>query len=161
MSRQTTSTSFVTPIKSDGTVPAQGADSNFSNGRGVYTLEAGALYFFPVGGQDAATLSAHFQWDAEIILTSITLEDSDMPGNDVSDYASSAAGSWIDEDPPGAFVGTKGAGVTVSAVGVVAVAGGAAGGCRFDIETAARRTRFAVQVGATGGQMRCATWGKE
>ena len=130
-------------------------------GNGAFTLVAGATYFFPLGGTDSKVISAHMHWDASIVITSITVEDTDFSPRDVLDFTSSAGGQWIDEDPTTAFVGTKGAGVTVTN-GVVAVAGGALGGARFNIaDTGARRTRLAVVVGATGGEVRCASWSKE
>lgn len=157
MTRSTISTSFITPIKSDGTVQTESA-TEF--GRGSYTLATGVTYYYPLGGQDALDVSAHLQWDASIIITSITVEDSNMPDSEVTWY-SSTAGEWIDEDPSTAFVGTVGAGVTVTA-GVTAVAGGALGGAMYHVsDTAARRTRIKVVVGATGGEMRVASWGKQ
>ena len=155
--RHPTSTSFITPIKSDG---VEQTESATEFGRGSFTLTAGATYYYPIGGQDCPNLSAHMHWDAAIVITSITVEDCDMPPGEVSDYVASTGGQWIDEDPAAAFVGVKGAGVTVTS-GVVAAAGGALGGCLFHISTGARRTRLAVVVGATGGEMRCAAWGKE
>jgi len=161
MGRQTTSTSFVTPIKSDGTVQEQSA---VEFGRGAFTLLANTTYYFPVGGQDAFIVSAHMRWDASIVITTITFEDCDFPpgtgGAEVTDFETSSEGAWIDEDPSTAFVGTKGAGVTVTS-GVVAVAGGAKGGCRFNVDgQGARRSRLAVVVGGTGGEVVCSTWGK-
>lgn len=157
MSRHPTSTSYITPIKSDGTVQDP---SNVEFGRGAFTLVTGVKYFYPLGGQDAPTLSAHVQWDASLVITSITVEDCNFPDSEVAWHAD-AAGEWIDEDPASAFVGSDGAGVTVTA-GVVAVAGGAQGGCMFHIsDTGARRTRLAVVVAGTGGEMRVAAWGKE
>jgi len=167
MGRRTTSTSYITPIKSDGTVETE---DGTEFGRGSYTLASGTRYFYVIGGADAPFNSIHFQWDASIIITSLTVEDCNFPpvargdgaggAGDVSDF-SVAAGDWIDEDPSTAFVGTVGAGVTVTS-GVVAVAGGAQGGCMFHVvDTGARRTRVNMLVGGTGGEARCAVWAKE
>lgn len=157
MGRHPASTSYVTPFVTTGTEQAQSA-AEF--GRGTFTLLTGVTYFFPLGGQDAPFISAHCQWDASIVITSITVEDCDFTEADIPWYSDNA-GEWIDEDPSTAFVGTKGAGVTVTS-GVVAVAGGAIGGCMFHIaDSGARRTRLKVVVGGTGGEMRVATWGKE
>lgn len=161
MSRRPTSTSFITPIKSDGTVQTESA-TEF--GRGSFTLASGTTYFYPLGGDDASMMDAHCQWDASIVITSITVETCSFPpgvnGGGVEDH-DDAAGEWIDQDLPTAYVGTDGAGVTVTA-GVVAVAGGAQGGCNFQIsDNPARRTRLKVVVGGTGGEMRVASWGKE
>lgn len=157
MGRATNSTTFSTPVIATGTVQEPAA-SVF--GRGTFTLLTGVTYFFPLGGQDAATISAHVRWDASIILTSITVEDCNFPESDVPIY-NDDAGAWIDEDPSTAFVGSDGAGVTVTA-GVIAVTGGAQGGCMFHMDgTGARRTRLKVVVGATGGAMKVGTWAKE
>ena len=153
--RHPISTSYITPIKSDGTEQVASA-SEF--GRGTFTLAAGT-YYYPLGGQDSPVQSCHFQWDATIAITSITVEDCNMPESEVPNY-STVAGAWIDEDPSTAFVGTVGAGTTVTN-GVVAHTAGAAGGCMFHIaDTGARRTRLAVVVG-TEGDIRCSAWGKE
>jgi hypothetical protein len=129
-------------------------------GRGSFTLASGATYFYPIGGQDCPVVSAHCQWDAAIVLTSITVEDCNFPESEVDSW-DDAAGEWIDEDPSAAFVGSDGAGVTVTA-GVVDVSGGAQGGCMFHVSSnGARRTRLKVVVGGTGGEMRVAAWGKE
>ncbi len=158
MGRSPTSSSFITPIKSDGVVQTESA-TEF--GRGSFTLALSTTYYYPIGGTDCPVQSVHCHWDASIVITSITVEDCNMPPAEVSDYVASTGGLWIDEDPTTAFVGTKGAGVTPTN-GVVAVTGGALGGCMFHIaDTGARRTRLAVVVGATGGEMRVAAWGKE
>lgn len=157
MARHPTSTSFVTPFVSTGTEQVQSA-TEF--GRGSFTLLTGVTYFYPIGGQDTPTLSAHIQWDAAIVITSITIEDCNMPESEVHWYSDNA-GEWIDEDPSTAFVGSDGAGVTVTN-GVVAVAGGAAGGAMIHMDgNGARRTRLKVVVGGTGGEVRVASWAKE
>lgn len=155
--RHPISTSYITPIKSDGTVQTESA-TEF--GRGSYTLASSSTYYFPLGGQDVPFLSGHMQWDASIILTSVTIEDCNFPETDVTWY-SNGSGEWIDEDPTTAFVGLDGAGATASN-GVVAVAGGAQGGAMFHVaQTGARRTRLAVVVAGTGGEVRVSGWGKE
>lgn len=158
MTRSPTSTSFITPVSAAGVVQSP---SGVEFGRGSFTLAAATTYFFPVGGQDGGLVSAHLHWDAAIIITSLTVEDCDFPNSEISDFHAGTGGEWIDEDPSTAFVGTKGAGVTVTN-GVVAVTGGALGGCRFNVaDQGARRTRIKVVVGATGGEIRCAAWAKE
>ncbi len=128
--------------------------------RGFYTLASGSTYVYEVGGPDAPYISASIAWDASIIITSITVEDCDWPAVDVSPFATSNQ-DWFDEDPAAAFIATKGAGVT-NTNGVISVAGGAVGGCRYNIEqTGAMRTRFIVVVGGTGGKLRFASHGKE
>lgn len=163
MGRHPSNKGYLTPKKqTDATdAPASGsvpAAYPSTSSRGWFTLAAGT-WLIPLGGQDCPIHSAHCQWDANFVATGITVEDCDAEPADVSDV-SVFAGDWIDEDPSTAFVGTVGAGVTVTN-GVVAVAGGAAGGCMFHIaDTGARRTRLRVVVG-TQGIFRCSSWGKE
>ena len=88
-----------------------------------------------------------------------TVEDCCFAPIEVSDH-NTVAGTWLAEDPTDAFVATDGAGTTATN-GVVAVAGGTAGGAMWHVDTAARRTRLKVVVGGTGGEVRVATWGKE
>lgn len=138
---------YVTPIKSDGTEPDQ-------IGRGIYTLTAGATYYYVLGGAGGVFGSGTITgYDAAAILTSATIQDTDHPEQDITNI-NAVVGDWISEDPATAFVGADGAGWTVTN-GVLAVAGGAVGGARFNIaETAAARTRVAVVVGGTGGRFR-------
>ncbi len=164
MGRRTTSTSFLAPFKSDGVLQAE-ADATF--GRGAYTLTSATTYYFELGGKDGDIVSAHLQWDSAIILTSVTVQDSNMPESTDNTSAtgvtawSSTAGDWISENPSTAFVGVAGAGVSATS-GVVAATGGAQGGCMFHVAlTGARRSRIAIVVGGTGGSLRCSTWAKE
>lgn len=157
MARSNISTSFITPVNAAGTIQTPGAAIY---GRGTFLLVTGTTYYFPLGGQDATAVSAHVRWDSDIIIDSITVEDCNYSEDDVSNYADDA-GDWIDEDPSTAFVGSDGAGVTATN-GVIAVAGGAAGGCMFHMDgTGARRTRVKVVVGGTGGYMKISGWSKE
>lgn len=157
MARHPSNTQYVQPIKSDGTYQTESA-TEF--GRGAYTLSSGTTYYYPIGGADSPVTSAHVQWDAAIVITSITIEDCNMQPADVTDY-SATAGEWIDEDPSTAFVGTVGSGASVTN-GVVANSGGAAGGCMFHVaDNGARRIRLKVVVAGTGGELRVSAWGKE
>lgn len=163
MGRHPTSNRFITPFVTTGTEqPETGAEF----GRGSFTLLANTTYFFPLGGQDCPFLSAHIQWDASIALTAVKLEDCDFPDGPDADhgevpYWSDNAGEWIDEDPTTAFVGTVSTGTTVTN-GVVAHTAGAQGGAMFHYaDNGAERVRLRVEVGATGGEVRVGSWGKE
>jgi len=161
MGRKTTGSTYVQPYKADGTLETE---DGTELGRGTYTLASGTTYYFPLGGADTPVSSVHLQHDAAVIITTATIEDTNFPGRgpdgDVTDY-SATAGHWIDENPSTAFVGTVGAG-TSATNGVVAVTGGNAGGAMWHVaDTGARRTRLAVVVGGTGGEVRVAVWGKE
>lgn len=140
---------YVTPIKSDGTEPAE-------IGRGKYTLEAGATYYYLLGGRGGVFGSGTITgYTSAAIITSGTIQDTDHSELDVTNI-SSTVGEWISEDPANAFVGADGTGWdTTTTPGVLAVAGTGLGGARFNIaETAASRTRITVVVGGTGGIFR-------
>jgi len=166
MGQHPSNTDYITPIKTSDGSPAALAGSvpagypAGSPSRGFYTLASGQIYVFLLGGKDCPVHSAHFEWDAAIILTTLTVEDCNANPTETADTATHGA-SWVDEDPTTAFVGFKGAGTTVTN-GVVAVAGGAIGGCMFHIaDTGAKRTRITAVVGGTGGIIRCSTFGKQ
>lgn len=127
---------------------------------GVYTLTAGQVYYYIVGQTDAVNLSITFTGEASaLIITSATIQDTDHPVQDVTDF-DATAGRWLTEDPTTAFVAVDGVGWSASN-GVVAVAGGALGGARWNLgEDAAHRTRLEVVVGATGGAVRVSRSGK-
>lgn len=145
---------YVQPI--DNTGVAIAGDS----ARGMYTLTAGSTVFFVLGGAEAPNISATLTgYDAALILTSVTWQDTDHPEQDVTNH-SVVAGEWITEDPATAFVGADGAG-WVPTNGVLAVAGGALGGARWNVvSTASYRQRLAVVVGGTGGRVRVTSHGK-
>ncbi len=160
MGRRSASSSYVTPIKSDGVVQTE---SGTEFGRGSYTLAAGT-YLYPLDGADSSIVSVHLQHDASVALTSCTIETCNLPDlasdSDGAAWYSTTAGHWIDEDPTTAFVGVVGANTTATN-GVVAVTAGAAGGAMWHVgNNGARRTRLKVVCG-TGGEIRVATWGKE
>ncbi len=156
MGRSPTSNSYITPYKADGT---RQVESAVQYGRGAFTLSANTTYYFILGAPDCPWVSAGVEWDESIVLTTMTIEDTNHHKDEASDYSTAA---WTPEKPTTAYVGTNGAsGVTVSN-GVVTATGGAVGNCMFHVaDSAARRTRLAVVVGATGGEMRVAAWSKE
>lgn len=149
--------SDVAPIKSDGT------STSTPNGKQGYTLLSGTTYYYPLGGNSAPLESCHVQWDASIIITAITIEDTNF--DDVTNY-SATSGEWISENPSTAYISTTShnastGGATVTA-STIAVAGGTAGGCMYHLgNTGAKRTRLSVVVGGTGGVLRVATHGKD
>lgn len=170
MARRSHGDGFAQCIKSDGVV--QAFSGTELGGPGCYTLASGTTYYFPLNAFESADkLAVHLIHDASIVITSATIEDSNLPpptaidgatvGVQTSWFESSAAGRWIDEDPSTAFVGTKGA-ATSATNGVVAVTGGTAGGAMWHfVDAASRRARLAVVVGGTGGEVIVACWAKE
>ncbi len=139
---------------------ADGVEATPAAGRGNFTLVLGTTYVFILGGEDAPIESAHFNWDAGIVLTSLTVQDCNMGETEVTN-TSTTGGHWIGETPLTAYVAVDGAGVS-QAIGVVSATGGAVGGCMFHVSnTGARRTRIRVVVGATGGVIRCGAHGKD
>lgn len=141
------------------------------------TLVLSTTYVFPFGAPRSAVpaesplVAAFVRWDAAAILT-ITVETAIVPaawlGADpragtpqLTDF-DATAGFWLPQNPPTAYVpvvgGTVGTGATAM---TVSVAGGAAGGCEFDLGNfGARRGRVKIVVGATGGVVRVGVHGK-
>jgi hypothetical protein len=138
---------YIQPIDSTGALVTAIA------GHGRYTLTAGTTYYYPIGrtagGFQSITLTGH---TAGLIITSATVQDTDHSEKDYTDF-DATAGIWINEDPAGGFVPVDGTGWTVSN-SVVAAAGTAIGGARWNLgEDGATRTRLAVVVGVTGGDV--------
>lgn len=143
---------------------------------GDCTLVNGRTYLFAVGSSEAPLpaevplTSIHLRWDAAVIVT-FTIETCNFPAkkpgvlgdvgpDDVTDV-DATAGNWIQENPSGVYVGTVGAGVTVTNL-TIAVAGGAAGGAMIHLgNLGSRRVRVKAVVGGTGGKVRCNVRGKE
>lgn len=172
MARRSHGDGFAACVKSDGTVQTV---SGTEFGNGTFTLAASGLYYFPLPHFESAWLiSVQLRHDAAIAITSATIEDCNMPApvalgdasraGVVSWYEAASEGSWIDEDPATAFVGTRndGGGSTTPTNGVVAVVAGGKGGAMWHfVDAASRRARLAVQVGATGGEVQVCCWSKE
>lgn len=139
--------SYITPIDSNG------AQVTTIVGHGRFTLTAGTTYYYVVGrtagAHQSVTLTGH---TAGLIITSATIQDTDHSEIDYTN-SDATAGIWINEDPSGGFVPVDGTGWTVTNC-VVAAAGTGAGGARWNLgEDAATRTRLAVVVGGTGGDV--------
>lgn len=147
---------YVPPVQT-----SDGVELTEQIGRGIFTLAANTTYVFVLGGADAPFISATLTgYDAAMILTTVTVQDTDHPEQEVTNH-STVAGEWVSEDPTTAFVGADGTG-WVPTNGVLNVAGTGVGGARFNVaETAAFRTRLIVVVGATGGRVRVSSHGKE
>lgn len=146
--------SYITPID------ASGVPLTTSKGPGVFTLTAGQTYYYVLGGSDAPFQSAQLTSStASLVITSATVQDCNHQPNEVSNH-SAVAGEWIGEVPTTAYVAVTGTGWSATN-GVVASSGSALGGALWHIaESGARRTRIAVVVGATGGDVRFSGWGK-
>lgn len=160
-------------------VPKPESNAISSAGVGV-TVEPGlgcklgiGTYFFAVSIPDASRMAIHCAWDANLVATSVGLEDSILPrfkmpadpdsGADASDI-SLLVGQWFQETAAGVLTisnvsssgGTGGSTVTS---GVIAIAGGTAGGAMLNAVLASRRARIKV-VTTTGGYFRVCSWGK-
>ena len=157
MGRHPNSTSYITPYSAAGAEQVQSA-TEF--GRGSFTLTAATTYMFPLPAQDVPVLGVHLQHDAAIAITSATIEMCSLPPQETSDFSDNA-GEWFGLAPTTAYVPVDGASTTATN-GVVAVVAGNIGGAHWDIaDTGARRARLKIVVGATGGEVRVASWGKE
>lgn len=158
---------------SDGVVIPANADKDPST-FGV-TLVNGVTYVFPFGADISAVpsqsmvVSAQLRWDNAIAM-SVTLEETLWPQFSPSDLSSgitdvsqhsTTVGHWSLVRPPDAYVEVSGGGSYTIATGVVAVVAGQAGGVVFNLALwGARRGRFKIVVGGTGGLVRCAVHGK-
>lgn len=161
MSRQSTSTSFLTPYSAADTSPAAGGDAAFGdNCRGVFTLVLGTTYYYDLGGADASLLHLMMQGDATVIITSATLEETDLSVTEAP-LTSDVSGQWFAVHTDRITAIAEGTGWAVTS-DVGSTSGGTQGGFAMNvIDQAARRTRLKVVVGATGGEVRVNCWGKE
>lgn len=159
MGRRATSP-YITPIKSDGTLPAPGGDAAIDALPGIFTLAA-ATYYVPLpGGEDSWLVSLMAQWDATAVITSITIEETDLPEATASWFAASA-GKWFPVDSSKIKAAFNGAGTTAVTAGAIGhTVAGAGGSIQNAQDVAARRFRAAVVV-ATGGEARFSGWAKE
>lgn len=137
-----------------------------------YNLLASTTYYIDASLPDASIMSIHCTWDGNIILTSLNYESSNMPAfasqsdpysdnsgvADVANNATDAAGLWLPWNPSTAYIPIVGGTVTSA---TIAVAGGAAGGCVFELTQADRRGRTKIVVGTTGGYFRQHMHGKQ
>ncbi len=129
--------------------------------RGVYTLASGTNYFVEVPCSDAGLVHVLLQGDAALILTSVTIEETDLDGKDAL-VITDTTGTWLVTDDTRITAKAEGAGWTIGANDIAAVAGGAAGAASFNIsDVGARRMRVKIVVGGTGGEVRVSFWGKE
>jgi hypothetical protein len=137
-----------------------------------YKLAAGTWYI-DCSMPDAVNAAVHCSWDSTIVISALNIQTSGMPAYkslsapftdssgavDVSGFAADTTGLWLKQDPSTAYVPiTPGAGTVTNMT--VAIAGGTAGGCEFDIgNLASRRCRTKLVV-TTGGYFRQHTHGK-
>lgn len=136
------------PHSPDPYLPIYKSDATLlQQGRNGVTLTSGTTYYVAFGAEGALIQSVHLQWDPALILTAVTVEDSNNPDAAI---ASATAGEWIQEDPATAYVGGIG-NLTVTNL-TLAVAGGAAGGAMIHLgNLGSLRQRLKIVVGGTGG----------
>jgi hypothetical protein len=141
--------------------PAAGGDAAFgANSRGVFTLVLGTTYYFDLGGADASLIHALLQGDAGIVITSASIEETDLSVTEAP-LISDVSGQWFPTDAGRITSVAEGTGWTATS-DVGATSGGTQGGVAWNVtDQAARRTRIKMVVGATGGDARMCTWGKE
>lgn len=136
------------------------------------TLASSTTYYFPFGAQHAAVpsesplTSFQLRWDALIIMTvtvettlvPATLQPGDPRGPALLSDFDATAGFWLQQNPTTAYVPATGGTPTNM---TVAVAGGSAGGCEFDLGNfGPRRGRIKMVVAGTGGLVIGSIWGK-
>jgi len=131
--------------------PVNGAGVKLElDGNGYATLIAATTYFFELPAELAVKPLQSFsaQWDAVIVMTSLSPQDTNI--GDATSFADTL-GAWLTQNPTTAYVPALG-GVATQAV--VAVAGGTAGGATWNLSLGSGRKRIKVIVGATGGKLR-------
>lgn len=131
------------------------------------TLLASTTYYFPFGTfktlvpSETPLVTVQAIWDATVIITSVSIETTIVPGvQTIGDPGSTAqltdfdttAGFWLLQNPTTAYVPVTSGTVTNMTVAPVA---SARGGCEFDLGNfGARRGRAKVVVAGTGGIVR-------
>lgn len=123
------------------------------------TLANATTYYFPVTADALGRelLSLHLKWAAAVAAV-FTLEVSNLPGNDASDY-DATAGNWQQYNPSTAYVPVSGASNSATAATVTA-GGAAAGSAVFELsDVSSARVRIKAVV-TTGGLVRVAANGK-
>lgn len=124
------------------------------------TLANATTYYFPIPAGVVGTRLANIvaKWAAAVSAV-FTLETTDLPPTDVSDYDATAGNGWQQINPPSAYVPVSGAGNSASAATVTA--GGAnAGAATFALSNiSAPRMRIKAVV-TIGGLVRLAAFGK-
>lgn len=161
MSRRILS-SFLTPLKSDGTPAAQVAgDSTLgTSNQGVVTLAAGTTYYLPLPAADVPWFGLQTQGDAAIVFTSITIEECYLPDKIASDYSDNV-GEWFAMDIARISSEAEGTGWSATSDVIASNGSGAGGGVQNMQDCACRRGRAKIVVGATGGEARFTGWAKE
>jgi hypothetical protein len=128
---------------------------------GIFTLTAGSTYYYVWGGASAPTQHVQLTgYTAGLVITSATIQTCSQPKSAVSD-ASATVGEWINEDPTDGDARVDGTGWTSSAA-VAAANGSGLGGASWHLQQwGVSRTRLAVVVGGTGGDVAVAWSSKE
>lgn len=149
---------YLVPLDTaDGSSPAEAP-------HGEYTLTASHTYVYILPTKDTAFTSIDITgYDAALVITSATVQDTNHSDKDVPD-TSTTTGEWKNERPTAGYVAADGTGWGVGSGAtacVVAANGSGVGGALWHIaETGAARTRLIVVVGATGGRLRVSGAGK-
>lgn len=136
-------------------ISSTGTIVRYEIGKG-YNLPAGTWYI-DATLPDAANISIHCTWDANVAITSLNYESSNMPAfaslsdpysdnsapADVSNNTSDSTGLWLPQNPSTAYIPIVGGTVTNA---TIAVAGGTAGGAMLELTQSDRRGRTKLVV---------------
>ncbi len=148
-----TSSVPVVPVTAAGVPVTLGAT-------GFGTLADATTYFYDLGENvaGASVVCAQLQAAGTTLVATITLETTVYPA-DLASAFDVVVGTWHKENPPDAYVPVTGAGWVATAA-TVAVAGGAAGGCLYNLNSeGGRRVRLKVAV-TTGDSVRVGSQAK-
>lgn len=141
-------TVYLQPIKSDGTLAPAGSDAAFPTSRGVYELAAGT-WFVEVPTRDMNPVHVQMQGDADIIFTSATIEETDLPVSEAP-ITGDVSGTWLVTDDTRITSKAEGAGWSVAS-DVGAATGGAAGAIVWNVaDGSPARTRIKIVVTTAG-----------
>jgi hypothetical protein len=133
---------------------------------GWVSLTSGTTYVFALRVSDQNVESFSVACDAAIAFSGLTIETTNAPrqssgqttGGTVTDWDNTTATTWVQENPPTAYIPTTGTGWTSTAATLVKTAGLGAAVIQLS-EVAVRRVRLKVVV-TTTGKMRVSPWGK-
>ena len=140
------------------TAGAKKVAATTAGSKGV-TLANSTTYYIPIPPQLLRSRAdIEIRWASAVVGT-FTIETTDLPSSDVTDY-DSTAGNWQQFNSPASYVPVTGSGNSASATTVTA-GGSAAGACVFALTgISAQHMRIKAAI-TTGGLVRFSAEGKE
>lgn len=123
-------------------------------------LAAATTYYFTGDARAALITSFGIKWDAAIIITALTIEDTNCEDGIVSSFDATNGNGFVTETPTAFPVSPAGSGA-VATGNTLSTAGGTAGAAIAHLANLGSiRQRVKVVVGATGGYLVVCPHGK-